>query len=234
MDRFADRFAATPGSGEVVQVTLKWFDPIKGFGFVSQAGADRDIFLHSSAVSRAGNPALYPGAELTVEIGDAQRGKQVVAIKEIHSVGDPNAADERGGGAGGRGGGDRGGDRGPRGPRRDFGDRPPRRDFGDRDGGFGGGGGRGPRRGPPQQAQAYIPDGTEREITGTMKWFKPQSGFGFAAPEGGGNDIFVHRSALSRSNLMPEDMQPGTPIKMLVRQAEKGLEAVSVDIAGNQ
>jgi CspA family cold shock protein len=222
LDRFADRFAAAPGTGEVVQVTLKWFDPIKGFGFVSQTGSDRDIFLHSSAVSRAGNPALYPGAELTVEIGDAQRGKQVVNVVEIHSVGDPNAAGERGGRAGGAGG--------DRGPRRDFGDRGdrgPRRDFGDR------GGDRGPRRGPPQQAQAYIPDGTEREINGTLKWFKPQSGFGFAAPADGGNDIFVHRSALMRSNLHPEDMQPGTPIRMTVRQAEKGLEAVSVEISGN-
>ena len=228
LDRFADRFAAAPGSGEEARVTLKWFDPIKGFGFVSQAGADRDIFLHSSAVARAGNPALYPGAELTVEIGDAQRGKQVIRVVEIHSVGDPEAIGDRGGS---RGGGD---DRGPRGPRRDFGDRPPRRDFGDRDGGFGGGAGRGPRRGPPQQDQAYVPDGSEREIMGTIKWFKPQSGFGFAAPADGGNDVFVHRSALSRSNLMPEDMQPGTPIRMMVRQAEKGLEAVQVDIAGNQ
>ena len=222
MDRFADRFAAAPGSGEVVQVTLKWFDPIKGFGFVSQDGADRDIFIHSSAVAKAGNPALYPGAQLTAEIGDAQRGKQVLRVVEIQSVGDPNAVGERGGGAGG--------DRGPRGGR-DFGDRPPRREFRDRDGG-GDFGGRGPRRGPPQQAQAYVPDGSEREIMGTLKWFKPQSGFGFAAPNEGGQDIFVHRSALLRSNLMPEDLQPGTPIRMLVRQAEKGLEAVQVDIAG--
>lgn len=220
MDRFADRFAAAPGSGEVIQVTLKWFDPIKGFGFVSQPGADRDIFLHSSAVSRAGSPALYPGAELTVEVGDAQRGKQVLRVVEIHSVGDPNAVEDRGsrgGGAGGRGG--------------NFGDRPPRRDFGDRGGDREGGFSRGPRRAPPQQAQAYVPDGSEREVIGTIKWFKPQSGFGFASPNEGGNDIFVHRSALQRSNLMPEDMQPGTSIKMLVRQAEKGLEAVQVDLA---
>lgn len=218
MDRFQDRFAAAPGSGEEVKVTLKWFDPIKGFGFVSGEGSDRDIFLHASAVQRAGNPALYPGAELTCEVGEAQRGKQVLRIIEIHSVGDPNAAEDRGGG--------RGGDRGDRGPRRDFGDRGdrgPRRDFGDR-------GDRGQRRGPPQ-AQPYIPDGSEKEIMGTLKWFKPQSGFGFASPADGGNDVFVHRSALSRSNLMPEDMQPGTNIKMLVRQAEKGLEAVSVEIA---
>ena len=215
LDRFQDRFAAAPGSGEEVKVTLKWFDPIKGFGFVSD-GTEKDIFLHASAVQRAGNPALYPGAELTCEVGDAQRGKQVVRVIEIHSVGDPNAVEDRGGG--------RGGDRGPR---RDFGERPPRRDFGDRDGGFRSD--RGPRR-APQQAQPYIPDGSEKEINGTIKWFKPQSGFGFAAPADGGNDVFVHRSALSRSNLMPEDMQPGTNIKMLVRQAEKGLEAVQVEI----
>lgn len=223
MDRFQDRFAAAPGSGEEVKVTLKWFDPIKGFGFVSGEGSDRDIFLHASAVQRAGNPALYPGAELTCEVGDAQRGKQVIRVIEIHSVGDPNAAEDRG-----SRGGDRGGDRGDRGPRRDFGDRPPRRDFGDRDGGFRND--RGPRRGPAP-AQPYIPDGSEKEITGTLKWFKPQSGFGFASPSDGGNDVFVHRSALSRSNLMPEDMQPGTNIRMLVRQAEKGLEAVSVELS---
>jgi len=73
---------------------------------------------------------------------------------------------------------------------------------------------------------------SEREVNGTIKWFKTQSGFGFASPSDGGNDIFVHRSALSRSNLMPEDMQPGTNIRMMVRQAEKGLEAVQVSIAG--
>jgi CspA family cold shock protein len=216
LDRFQDRFAAAPGSGEEVKVTLKWFDPIKGFGFVSATGFDSDVFLHASAVQRAGSPALYPGAELTCEVGDAQRGKQVLRIIEIHSVGDPNAEEDRGS--------YRGGDRGDRGPRRDFGDRDrgPRRDFGDRD--------RGPRR-PPQQAQPYIPDGSEKEMNGTLKWFKPQSGFGFASPADGGNDVFVHRSALMRSGLSPDDMQPNTPIKMLVRQAEKGLEAVSVEVA---
>ncbi len=37
--------------------------------------------------------------------------------------------------------------------------------------------------------------------TGTVKWFNGQKGFGFIAPEGGGNDIFVHISAVERAGL---------------------------------
>ena len=37
--------------------------------------------------------------------------------------------------------------------------------------------------------------------TGTVKWFNSQKGFGFIAPEGGGNDAFVHISAVQRAGL---------------------------------
>ncbi len=37
--------------------------------------------------------------------------------------------------------------------------------------------------------------------TGTVKWFNPTKGYGFIQPEDGGNDVFVHISAVERAGL---------------------------------
>lgn len=37
--------------------------------------------------------------------------------------------------------------------------------------------------------------------TGTVKWFNPQKGFGFIQPTEGGNDVFVHISAVERAGM---------------------------------
>ena len=42
-------------------------------------------------------------------------------------------------------------------------------------------------------------------ITGTVKFFNPDKGYGFIAPEGGGNDAFVHISAVERAGMRTLD-----------------------------
>jgi cold shock protein len=37
--------------------------------------------------------------------------------------------------------------------------------------------------------------------TGTVKWFNPTKGYGFATPQGGGKDVFIHISAVERAGL---------------------------------
>ena len=46
--------------------------------------------------------------------------------------------------------------------------------------------------------------------TGTVKWFNAQKGFGFIAPDDGGNDAFVHISAVERAGL--RDLREGQKV----------------------
>jgi len=41
----------------------------------------------------------------------------------------------------------------------------------------------------------------KRMTTGTVKWFNGQKGFGFIQPDDGGNDVFVHISAVERAGM---------------------------------
>jgi len=55
--------------------TVKWFNPAKGYGFIQAAGGGRDVFVHISAVERAGLNSLNDGQTVEFEI-ESNRGKE--------------------------------------------------------------------------------------------------------------------------------------------------------------
>ena len=54
--------------------TVKWFDPTKGYGFIKPNTGDRDVFVHISAVERAGLSNLNEGQVVEYELV-TNRGK---------------------------------------------------------------------------------------------------------------------------------------------------------------
>ncbi|BAF90043.1 cold shock protein [Azorhizobium caulinodans ORS 571] len=88
-------------------------------------------------------------------------------------------------------------------------------------GGFGGGA---PRSGGPRAAS-----GPTEERVGTVKWYNPEKGFGFIAVEGGGKDVFVHVTVVSRSGLA--DLSEGQRVVVQVGQGPKGPEARGIEVA---
>jgi CspA family cold shock protein len=54
--------------------TVKWFNPQKGFGFIQPEGGGKDVFVHISAVERAGLSTLNEGQRLEYELV-SDRGK---------------------------------------------------------------------------------------------------------------------------------------------------------------
>jgi cold shock protein len=55
--------------------TVKWFNPTKGYGFVQPQGGGKDVFVHISAVERAGLSTLNEGVVIEYEIV-SNRGKE--------------------------------------------------------------------------------------------------------------------------------------------------------------
>jgi CspA family cold shock protein len=57
-----------------------WFDPSKGFGFVSQDDQEEDIFIHWSNIQVEGFKTVKPNQRVTYELGKNHRGVQAVNV----------------------------------------------------------------------------------------------------------------------------------------------------------
>ena len=65
-------------------------------------------------------------------------------------------------------------------------------------------------------------------LEGAVKWFEPTKGYGFISPDGGGKDIFLHVTALRRSQL--DMVEPGQRVRIDVVEGKKGLEADRISL----
>ena len=127
------------------------------------------------------------------------------------------------GGYGGRGGfGDRGGGGGGFGDRGGFG--------GGGGGGFRGGGGGGGFRGGGGGGGGGMPPQVVGEGKGIVKFFNPQKGFGFIVRDDGGEDVFVHISAVEQAGLT--DLADGQPLEFTLVDRGGRISATNLRIEG--
>ena len=64
--------------------------------------------------------------------------------------------------------------------------------------------------------------------TGTVKWFNEAKGYGFIAPSDGGDDVFVHFSAIEGSGF--RTLQEGQTVTFNVESGPKGKQAANVKV----
>lgn len=56
--------------------TVKWFNSTKGFGFIQPEGGGKDVFVHISAVERAGLTGLADNQKVTFDLESGRDGRQ--------------------------------------------------------------------------------------------------------------------------------------------------------------
>jgi CspA family cold shock protein len=63
--------------------TVKWYNATKGFGFIASDRGGKDIFVHASALDRAGIMGLAEGQRVAVDVSDGRKGPEAAGLRLI-------------------------------------------------------------------------------------------------------------------------------------------------------
>lgn len=95
----ADQVEQAGPDDETLVGRVKWFDVVKGYGFVSPEGSGGDVLIHYNLLDKLGRKSLPEGARVTLVARRGPRGRQAVSITELDlstAIGpDPDRASER-------------------------------------------------------------------------------------------------------------------------------------------
>ncbi|WP_322746819.1 cold-shock protein [Cellulomonas sp. S1-8] len=138
--------------------TVTWYEPGKGYGFITPDGGAAEIFVHSSAI--VGGGVIAEGQRVAFLVGDGEKGPQAEHLLPLG----------------------------------------------------------------PQAALAVTADGAD----GTVTFYDADKGFGFATPDSGGEDVFVHAKELSGVTGVSE----GDRVTFDVAESDRGPQARNVRLVG--
>jgi cold shock protein len=63
--------------------TVKWFNAQKGYGFIQPDDGSKDVFVHITAVERAGLSGLNEGQKVSFDLEERQRGTSATNLKPV-------------------------------------------------------------------------------------------------------------------------------------------------------
>lgn len=68
-------------NAEPMDGVVKWFSPLKGYGFISPNSGGKDVFLHITVLRNAGINALTPGQSVRMQVINARKGPEAVSVE---------------------------------------------------------------------------------------------------------------------------------------------------------